>query len=210
MVCFNNSYFFGGNSVKNTIVKQHDITDCGAALSCNNKQYGFRTSITKIREVAGTDKLGTNAYGVINAAESLGFTAKGVKGNQEAFFSEFPLPCIAHVIVDGTLLHYVVIHKISKKEVLVADPGKGLVKYKPEDFFKMWTGVLILMVPTATFKKGNETKGIFSRFLGLLVPQKRLLINIFFTSLIYTLLGILGSFYFKFLIEQPLSGPYRP
>ena len=72
------------------------------------------------------------------------------------------------MIVDGTLLHYVVIHKISKKEVLVADPGKGLVKYKPEDFFKMWTGVLILMVPTATFKKGNETKGIFARFFGLL------------------------------------------
>ena len=46
----------------------------------------------------------------------LGFTAKGVKGNQEAFFSEFPLLAIAHVIVDGNLMHYVVIHKISKKE----------------------------------------------------------------------------------------------
>lgn len=44
------------------------------------------------------------------------FTAKGVKGNQEAFFSEFPLLAIAHVIVDGNLMHYVVIHKISKKE----------------------------------------------------------------------------------------------
>lgn len=142
---------------------------------------------------------------MIKAAESLGFTAKGVKGNQEAFFSEFPLLCIAHVIVNGTLLHYVVVHKITNKEILVADPGKGLVKYKPEDFFKMWTGVLILMVPAATFKKGNETKGIFARFLGLLAPQKKLLINIFFTSLIYTLLGILGSFYFKFLIDDQNS-----
>lgn len=46
----------------------------------------------------------------------LGFTAKGVKGNQEAFFSEFPLLAITHVIVDGNLMHYVVIHKISKKK----------------------------------------------------------------------------------------------
>jgi ABC-type bacteriocin/lantibiotic exporter with double-glycine peptidase domain len=146
-------------------VKQHDITDCGAAcLATISKQYGFRTSITKIREVAGTDKQGTNAYGVIKAAESLGFTAKGVKGNQEAFFSEFPLPCIAHVIVDGTLLHYVVIHKISKKEVLVADPGKGLVKYTPDDFFKIWSGVLILMVPDATFQKAMKPKGCFQDF----------------------------------------------
>lgn len=184
-------------------IKQHDITDCGAAcLATISKQYGFSTSITKIREAAGTDKQGTNAYGVIKAAEAIGFTAKGVKGNQEAFFSEFPLPCIAHVIVNGTLLHYVVIHKISKKEVIVADPGKGIVKYTPEDFFKIWTGVLILMVPAASFKKGNETKGLFARFLGLLSPQKKLLVNIFMTSLIYTLLGILGSFYFKFLLDD--------
>lgn len=187
-------------------VKQHDITDCGAAcLTTISKQYGFSTSITKIREIAGTDKLGTNVLGVIKAAETLGFTAKGVKGDKDAFFSEFPLPCIAHVIVDGTLVHYVVVHKISRKEILIADPGKGLIKYKPDDFFKIWTGVLILMVPSAAFQKGKETKGLFSRFFGLLSPQRKLLVNIFFTSLIYTLLGILGSFYFKFLLDDILQ-----
>lgn len=97
-------------------IKQHDITDCGAAcLATISKQNGYKIGITKIREAAGTDKQGTNAYGVIKAAEQLGFNAKGVKGNKEAFFSEFPLPCIAHVIVDGSLLHYVVIYKITKK-----------------------------------------------------------------------------------------------
>jgi ATP-binding cassette, subfamily C, bacteriocin exporter len=40
---------------------------------------------------------------MIKAAERLGFSAKGVKGNQEAFFSEFPLPAIAHVVIDGAL-----------------------------------------------------------------------------------------------------------
>lgn len=88
-------------------IKQNDITDCGAAcLATICKQNGYKIGITQIREVAGTDKQGTNAYGVIKAAEQLGFSAKGVKGNKEAFFSEFPLPCIAHVIVDGNLLHY--------------------------------------------------------------------------------------------------------
>ncbi len=184
-------------------IKQYDITDCGAAcLATISKQYGLKIPITKIREVAGTDKQGTNAYGVIKAAEQLGFTAKAVRGDQEAFFSEFPLPAIAHVVVDGSLLHYVVIHKITKKEVIVADPGKGMVKYPPEEFFKLWTGVLILLVPSTTFKKGDETKSIFSRFFGLLLPQKNLIINIFFTSLIYTVLGILGSFYFKFMMDD--------
>ncbi|WP_330577597.1 peptidase domain-containing ABC transporter [Alkaliphilus serpentinus] len=187
-------------------IKQHDITDCGAAcLATISKQYGLKIPITKIREVAGTDKQGTNAYGVIKAAEQLGFTAKGVKGDKEAFFTEFPLPAIAHVVVDSSLLHYVVIHRIAKTEVIVADPGKGIVKYKPEEFFKIWTGVLILMVPNMGFQKGDDTKGIFKRFFGLLKPQKVLLLHIFLASLLYTLLGILGSFYFKFLLDDILQ-----
>lgn len=188
-------------------IKQYDITDCGAAcLATICKHYGFNIPITKIRETAGTDKQGTNAYGVIKAAEQLGFSAKGVKGNQEAFFSEFPLPAIAHVVVEETLLHYVVIHKITKKEVIIADPAKGIVKYTPEDFFKVWTGVLILLVPNQSFKKGKETKGLFERFFHLLLPQKGLLFQVFLASLVYTMLGILGAFYMKFLLDDIL--PY--
>ena len=197
-------------------VKQHDITDCGAAcLATISKQNGYKIGISKIREVAGTDKQGTNAYGVIKAAEQLGFSAKGVKGNKEAFFSDFPLPCIAHVIVNGSLLHYVVIHKITKKQVIIADPGVGIVKLTPEEFFGeiheegkppkyQWSGVLILLVKNETFKKGDETKGLFSRFFHLLIPQRKLLLHIFVASLIYTVLGILGAFYFKELIDSIL------
>ena len=36
-------------------IRQHDMTDCGAAcIATISKQYGFTTSISKIREVAGT------------------------------------------------------------------------------------------------------------------------------------------------------------
>ena len=188
-----------------TCIKQYDITDCGAAcLATISKQYGLKIPITRIREVAGTDKQGTNAFGVVKAAEQLGFTAKGVKGDQEAFFSPYPLPCIAHVVVDGSLLHYVVIHKITKKQIIIADPAKGIRKLTPEEFFKEWTGVLILMVPTQKFEKGNQTKSIWARFFRLLIPQKTLLINIFFASLVYTILGIGASFYFKVMMDEIL------
>lgn len=198
-------------------IKQHDITDCGAAcLATISKQHGLKTSITKIREVAGTDKQGTNVSGVIKAAEQLGFSAKGVKGDKAAFFSEFPLPCIAHVIVDSALLHYVVVHKITKERVIIADPGKGIVRITPEEFFGeiheenkppkyQWSGVLILLTPTESFQTGDETKGLFQRFFHLLKPQKRLLLHVFIASLILTILGILGSFYFKVLMDDILA-----
>ena len=202
-------------------IKQHDITDCGAAcIATISRQYGFRTSISKIREVAGTDKQGTNVYGVIMAAEKLGFSAKGVKGDKEALLSGFPLPSIAHVVVDGNLLHYVVIHHITKKTITIADPCVGIVNLTLEEFMGgntqngeppkyCWTGVLIIMVPTAEFKKGDETKGLFQRFFGLLIPQKKLILHIFLASLIYTILGIIGAFYFKALIDNVLPDGLR-
>lgn len=196
--------------MKYICVKQHDITDCGAAcLATISKHYGLNISISKIREAAGTDRKGTNAVGMKKAAESLGFTAKVVKGDQDAFFTEFPLPAIANVIVDESLLHYVVIHKISKKQIIVADPGKGIVKYTPEEFFKIWTGVLIMLVPTVKFKKGNENKGVFTRFFQLIIPQKRLLLNIFLSSLIITVFGILSSFYFRFIMDDIVPNSLR-
>lgn len=197
-------------------VKQHDITDCGAAcLATISKQYGLKISISKIREAAGTDRQGTNAYGIIRAAEQLGFSAKGVKGDKEAFFSEIPLPCIAHMVIDGELLHYVVVHKITKKQIIIADPRDGIIKLTPEEFFGetetgggvqyQWSGILVIMVPTTTFQKGDETKGLFQRFFHLLLPQKKLVCNVFSASILYTLLGIAGAFYFKFLIDDILT-----
>lgn len=185
-------------------VKQQDLKDCGCAcIATICKQYGLKYPISKIREVSGTDKEGTSAYGLIKAVESLGFSAKGVKANTyEDIFSEIPLPAIAHVIIDKSFLHYVVIHKITPKEIIIADPARGINSYDIEDFFKIWTGILIIMSPTVEFKKGNETKGVFTRFFDLIKPQKSLLINIFLSSLLITILGIIGSFYFKFLIDD--------
>lgn len=197
-------------------IRQHDVTDCGAACPATIcKQNGYKIGISQIREVAGTDRQGTNVYGVIKAAETLGFSAKGVKGNKEAFFSNFPLPCIAHVIVNGNLLHYVVIHRITKKQVIIADPAEGIVKVTPEEFFGevhdegkspkyQWSGVLILIVKSEKFEKKDETKGLFQRFIHLLIPQKNLIIHIFIASLIYTILGILAAFYFKVLVDDIL------
>lgn len=184
-------------------VKQHDETDCGAAcLATISKQYGLKLSISKIREIAGTDKQGTNLVGMINAAENVGFSAKGVKGTQDAFFGDFPKPCIAHIVVDGMMLHYVVVHKVTKDKIVIADPAKGLISYVPEDFFKIWTGILIILVPTSKFEKGDRTQGTLSRFFQLLWPQKRLLLNVFLSSLIITFFGILTSFYFKFIMDD--------
>lgn len=199
-------------------IKQHDSTDCGAAcIATICKQKGYNVSISKIREIAGTDKRGTNIYGMIKALQELGFNAKGVKTREiksNIFDAKLTLPCIAHVIVDGSLLHYVVIYKITKRNIIIADPGKGIVKLTLDEFLGKnsskvkhkyeWTGVLILLATQNNISSDKVKKGILGRFFMLLLPQKKLLIHIFFASLIYTILGILGAFYFQELIDTVL------
>lgn len=195
--------------MKKYCIKQHDITDCGAAcLATICRQYGYKKPISQIREIAGTDKMGTNALGLVKAAEKLGFIAKGVKGDKDSLSGDFPLPAVAHVIKDN-LLHYVVIHRIKKGNLLVADPAEGLVNYTIDDFCKIWSGVLILMIPDKSFEKKDETKGLFSRFLSLIFPHKKLVFEIFLSSIIFTLFGILGAFYFKYLIDEVFSSGLR-
>jgi ABC-type bacteriocin/lantibiotic exporter with double-glycine peptidase domain len=42
--------------------------------------------------------------------------------------NKLPLPAIAHVIIDDSLLHYVVITKVKGDTVVVFYPAKGIAK----------------------------------------------------------------------------------
>lgn len=165
---------------KFTFIKQQDLKDCGpACLAMISSYYGFTMSISKIRNIAGTDLSGTNIRGLLEAGEKLGFEVKAVKATKIENLKEIPLPAIAHVVVNGGLLHYVVIHKIKDNKIYIADPEKGLITYLLEEFCQMWTGILVLMSPGQKFQKGKEPQGTFSRFLLLLKQQKNISTFIF-------------------------------
>ncbi len=140
-----------------TAIKQHDITDCGAAcLASISAHYKLELPIAKIRQYASTDKKGTNVLGLLEAAQKLGFEAKGVKGDIDSL-SKIPKPAIAHIIVKERLHHYVVIYKVTKTHIAIMDPGTGKITKKTiRDFKKEWTGVLVILLPDESFKVGNQ------------------------------------------------------
>src|SRR5712691_7481006 len=143
-------------------VKQYDMTDCGAAcLATVARAHGLRIPVTTIRQYAGTDRRGTNVLGMIEAAQHLGFEAKGVKGKLDAL-QQIPLPSIAHVMI-GSLHHYVVIHKVTAKHITVADPARGIVKQTRDEFAAIWSSVLILLTPGATFRVGDQSVSVWRR-----------------------------------------------
>lgn len=184
-------------------ILQNDETDCGpACLAAIFGKYGLKVSIAKIRDIAGTDRQGTSAYGLVKAIEHYGFQQKVVKADKESLTSKLPIPAIAHVVIDDSLLHYVVITKVKGDTVVVSDPAKGIVKYKKENFLKIWTKILILIAPTNNSQKGNKKQSTLISFFRLLISQKWLLLRIFILSMILTSLGIITSFYYQVIMDN--------
>src|SRR6516164_6955872 len=113
---------------KYTCVRQHDQSDCGAAaLATVALHYRRPLGLEQLRDLAGTDRIGTNLLGLLQAAERLGFSARGVKGPYEAL-PQVPLPAIAHVKTEEGLGHFVVLYQVKKNAVVVADPARGVRK----------------------------------------------------------------------------------
>ncbi len=177
-------------------VKQHDITDCGAACLASVCAYhGLRFPVSRIRQYAFTDKKGTNVLGITQAAHKLGLSAKGVRALPEAL-DIVPKPAIAHVIVKEQLQHYVVVYKVTKTHVTYMDPGDGCMHQKSrEEFNKEWTKVLVIMEPEESFRRGNEKKSIVSQFMALLMPHKSVMLQALFGALVYSILGLSTAVY---------------
>lgn len=193
------------NWTMNIKIKQHDITDCGAAcLASISEYYKLRLPISRIRQLAGTDQKGTNIYGLITAAEKLGFSAKGVKGGSEALL-KIPLPAIAHIIVKEVLYHYVVIYKAKNNSIEYMDPVDGrLHMIGIKEFDKIWTGVLVLFSPSNNFQQGNKKVSILRRFMYLVKPHRSVIYQSLFGAIIYTLLGLSTSLYIQKITDNVL------
>ena len=194
-------------------IKQHDITDCGAAcLTSIAAYYGLTMPVARIRQMASTDRKGTNVLGLITAAEKLGFMTKAVKSLKQDGATnieplhKIPLPAIAHIIIDGKLQHYIVIYKITDKWIRIMDPAIGkLEKWSLQKFESRWTGVLVVMVPDeGSFKKGTEKISIVSRLLYLLKPHRGVIIQSIFGALIYTILGLGTSIFVQKIVDYVL------
>ncbi len=77
-----------------TYVRQHDTTDCAAAsLAMVCLHYKKEITITRLRDMMGTDLKGTNLTGLQKAANELGFDTAAVRVDREKLLKRFYSSC---------------------------------------------------------------------------------------------------------------------
>jgi ATP-binding cassette, subfamily C, bacteriocin exporter len=190
-------------------VKQNDGSDCGAAaLATIAQHYGVKFRLETVRDLAGTDKVGTNLLGLVTAAERMGFTARAVSGQYEAL-SSVKFPAIAHVRNPDGCGHFVVLHRATLHGVTVADPARGVVQLSREEFQQQWTGYLLLLAPNETFdataqQTAGQTTTPVRRFIRLLTAHRGILMEAVVCAVVMTLLGLSTSYFVQHLVDSVL------
>jgi ATP-binding cassette, subfamily B, bacterial len=190
------------------LYRQRDAMDCGpTCLMMIAQHYGKSYSLPHLRDTCHISREGVSALGITEGAESIGFRAMSVKvpfvNGNEASLMTAPLPCIAH----WNQSHFIVIHKVTKSHISVADPAAGKFKLKRADFEKSWLsdteqGVLILLDPSPEFynldSPVNTKTGSFSNLFQYLKPYKGLISQL----VVGMILGSVFQLIFPFLTQS--------
>lgn len=193
---------------------QHDAMDCGPTCLKMIAQYHGRTfSLEKLRELCRISKEGVSMLGISMAAESLGFKTLGVHINFHQLKDEVPMPCIVHWKQN----HFVVVYRIKRGKVYVADPAHGLIKYDRKEFLSCWIstrnddrpeGIALLLEPQPDFfKSDGETldKTKFSFVLQYLKPYRKLVFQLLLGMLLGTLLQLIFPFLTQGIVDYGIG-----
>lgn len=187
-------------------VQQLDETDCGAAaLSMVFNYYNCYIPLLEIRDRCQTDQNGTSALGLVKAAQSYGFDALGteltIKNLKE--HTDIPLPFIAHVNIDSGTLHFITIVELSEDYLLVADPNpdKGITKMTYQELHNIWSGICVLIVPSATFQTIKKKEANLLQLVKIILKQKKIVLSIIVSSLTMTLISIGSSLFLQLIID---------
>ncbi|MDZ4808858.1 MAG: peptidase domain-containing ABC transporter [Bacteroidota bacterium] len=213
--------------------KQLITMDCGpTCIKMVAKYYGKAVNIETIRINSQISQEGVSLLGIAEAAEKIGFNAKGVSLTYNELVNEAKLPAILHWEQN----HFVVAHPksfpkagffnrlFSKGNIEIADPGKGMITYTKEEFLRHWIstkdentgeplGVALLLEPTPAFFNQEEgevsdkkNKGLgWGILLGYLKQNKKYIYHVFLAMGIASLLQLIFPFLTQSIVDTGIN-----
>jgi len=186
--------------------------DCGpTCLRMIAKHYGRSVSIEKLRRLAENTKSGSSIGGLSDAAEKIGFRTLAVKIDLHNLIENAPLPCIAF----WNERHFVVIYKIKRNQIYIADPAHGLLTYSKREFLDNWIGkqadegtpegVVLLLESTPILpvseEDDNPPKKGLTFFMGYLKGYRKLLFQLGLGLLAGSVLQLIFPFLTQSIVD---------
>jgi ATP-binding cassette subfamily B protein len=199
--------------------KQLDAMDCGpSCLRMVARHYGKHYTLQTLRELSHLNREGVSMLGIARAAEAIGMQTMGVSLTWDRLKAEAPLPVIVH----WKQKHFVVVYRIRRDRVFVADPGFGHTVYTREEFLDGWIstrkdgeakGSALLLHPTPDFLNQEDEpvkKSGFRYLLRYLAPYRRYVYHLFLGLILGSIIQFLLPFLFQSMVDFGITNQDLP
>ncbi len=193
------------------LIRQLDVMDCGpTCLMMISKFHGKRFSLNRLRDMCDKGQQGVTLLGINNAAMELGYKTYPLKLHADTFFKDALLPCIVH----WDQSHYVVVYKITRDKVYIADPGSGKLSLTYQQFKEHWSddtdhGIALFFETTERFEQQDQDKGKakggLQRLMSHLFRYKQFLGQLGIGALLGSLLNLIFPFLTQALVDHGIG-----
>ena len=147
--------------------------------------HGCNVRVETVREVAGVGLGGVDALSILRAAESFGMRGRGITLDVDdlAYLSTAS-------ILHWEFNHFVVFERLTRRGVHLLDPAHGRRVVSVEQFRRSFTGVALVMEPTAALAPSETTQNAVWRYLKQLCEQRQLVMRTLVMSIFLRLFAL--------------------
>jgi ATP-binding cassette subfamily B protein len=182
------------------IIRQIDEMDCGAAcLAMVTRAFGRRVSLARIRQLINTGLDGTSLRSICRAGEELGLATRSVKASVR-HLERMPLPAIVH----WDEYHWVVLTRVGRHHVWMADPAVGRRRLTRAQFLEKWSGYAALFDYTPAFEQAPESARMLDWMWPLVRPHRGLLLQALGLAVVVSALQMVLPIFTQVIVDRVL------
>lgn len=194
------------------VIRQHDSMQCGAAcLAMICHYYGKSLSLEDAEKFCSASNRGVSLLGISEGAQELGFHTRAARFTIRQI-TQIGMPCILY----WNQNHFVILYKVKRNKLYIADPGKGLVTYDIDTFREKWAssvkngfdrGIALIIEPTPNFIKSTgvvlkrTTKSPFAIITNYLFRYNKYLALIIWGLFLGCILQLIMPFLTQYIVD---------
>lgn len=191
--------------MKKPIYYQDDEASCASA--CIQMILAFfkrKVELKEIKRYCKSNDNGTTVYGIIQCFKHYQISAKAYHATNKEIEENFEYPCIVHLLIKE-MYHYVVVYEWKKEEIIIGDPGVGIVHLSRKDFQQMYQETVVMIEEVGIFEEEENYKSMTSFYFQHFFHNKTALFKIIVLSILLMLGNIVLSYYFQLYIDVLLD-----
>ena len=184
------------------VIRQTEAAECGlACLAMIASYHGHRIDLNTLRRRHPVSLKGVTLRGLMQVASQLDLAGRPLRFELE-HLTQLRLPAIVH----WDMNHFVVLRAVSKRGVVIHDPGSGERSMSLGEASKHLTGIALELSPTTGFTPQRETARLpFSVFWSELRGSTRALLQILALSLVLELFIVCSPLYLQLTVDEVIA-----